>query len=144
MRKSFRQTVWLRLPATTTRTCTDKQRTFFVPTLGICIWNWICLHCTRTLRRGSEAAVSQGLRVRIPPGCTNVCLLWVLCVVCRDVRFGLITLPEESYWVWCVWVWSCSLGNKETLAHILRSISVLNGKVRSKFWPSILKDFVIP
>ena len=50
MRKSFRQTVWLRLPAATIRTCTDKQRTFFVPTLGICIWNWICLHCTRTLR----------------------------------------------------------------------------------------------
>ena len=50
MRKSFRQTVWLRLPATTIRTSTDKQRTFFVPTLGICICNWICLHCTRTLR----------------------------------------------------------------------------------------------
>ena len=51
MRKSFRQTVWLRLPATTIRTSTDKQRTFFVPTLGICIWNWICLHCTRTQRK---------------------------------------------------------------------------------------------
>ena len=37
-------------PAATIRTCTDKQRTFFVPTLGICIWNWICLHCTRTLK----------------------------------------------------------------------------------------------
>ena len=54
MRKSFRQTVWLKLPATTIRTCTDKQRTFFVPTLGICIWNWICLHCTRTLRQESR------------------------------------------------------------------------------------------
>ena len=35
----------------------------------------------RGLRRRSEAARLLGLWVRIPPGCMDVCLLWVLCVV---------------------------------------------------------------
>jgi hypothetical protein len=30
---------------------------------------------------------------------------------------GLITRPEDSYWVWSVWVWSWSLDNGEALAH---------------------------
>ena len=45
---------------------------------------------------GSVAARLQELRFRTPQECMNVCLLWVLCVVCRGVRFGLITRPEES------------------------------------------------
>jgi len=36
-----------------------------------------------------------------------LCKAWV-CV-------GLITRPEECYRVWCVWVWSWSRGNEETL-----------------------------
>jgi hypothetical protein len=40
----------------------------------------------------------------------DVCLLWVMCVV------RLITRPEESYQVWCVWVWSWSIDNEEVLA----------------------------
>ena len=36
-----------------------------------------------------------------PAGGTDGYLLWVLCVV-RDLCVGLITCPEESYWVWCV------------------------------------------
>ena len=102
MRKSFRQTVWLRLPAATIHTCTDTQRTFFVPTFGICIWNWICLHCTRTLRRRSAAARLLRLWVRIPPGAW----MFVCCECCllsgRDVCDELITCPEESYRLWCV------------------------------------------
>jgi len=39
----------------------------------------------------------------------DVCLFWVFCVVC----VGLITRPEKSYWVWCVWVWSCNLDKEE-------------------------------
>jgi hypothetical protein len=27
----------------------------------------------------------------------------------RGLCDGLITRPEESYWLWCVWVWSCKL-----------------------------------
>jgi hypothetical protein len=30
---------------------------------------------------------------------------------------GPITRPEESYRVWCVWMWSWSLDNEEVLAH---------------------------
>ena len=30
----------------------------------------------------------------------------------RDLFVGLITLPEESCRVWCVWVWSCGVGNE--------------------------------
>ena len=70
----------------------------------------------RRLRRGSAAAHLLGLRVRIPP------VLWmsVSCKCCllsgRDLCFGLITLPEESYRVWSVWVLSWSLDNEEALA----------------------------
>jgi hypothetical protein len=35
----------------------------------------------------------------------------------RDFCVGLITRPEEFYRKWCVWVWSWSLDNEETLAH---------------------------
>jgi len=40
------------------------------------------------------------------------------CRVLSDRRLcvGLITRPEESYRVWCVWVWSWSLDN-EALGH---------------------------
>jgi hypothetical protein len=55
--------------------------------------------------------------VRIPPGA------WMF--VCREGRVfsggglcdELITLPEESYRKWCVWVWSWILDNEEALAH---------------------------
>jgi hypothetical protein len=35
----------------------------------------------------------------------------------RGLCVGLITRPEESYRVWCVWVWSWNLDNEETLSH---------------------------
>jgi hypothetical protein len=35
----------------------------------------------------------------------------------RGLCVGLITRPEESYQVWCVWVWSWSLDNEEALDH---------------------------
>jgi hypothetical protein len=54
-------------------------------------------------------------RIRIPLG-VDICLLWVMCVVSRGLCVGLITLPEESYRVWCVWVPSCSLDKEEALA----------------------------
>jgi hypothetical protein len=47
--------------------------------------------------------------------------IFVCCECCvfsgRRLCDGLITLPEESYRVWCVWVWSWRLVNAETLAH---------------------------
>ena len=56
-----------------------------------------------------------GNGVRTPPGAWisvsgEFCVpsRWVLCV-------GLITHPEESYRAHCVWVWSWSLDNEDTL-----------------------------
>jgi len=49
--------------------------------------------------------------------------LWmsVFCGCCvwsgRGLCNKLITHPEESYRVWCVWVWSWGLNNEEALAH---------------------------
>ena len=45
----------------------------------------------------------------------DVCVLWVL----SGIYLSLvgITCPEESYGVWCIWVWPWSLDNEEALAH---------------------------
>jgi hypothetical protein len=87
----LRQTVWRLAP--TTRS------------------HWPC-----GLRRGSAAARLLGLRVLIPPG---ACMS-VSCDCCvlsgRGFCVGMITRPEESYRLWCVWVWSWSLDN-EALGH---------------------------
>jgi hypothetical protein len=53
-------------------------------------------------RRGSVAFRLLGLRIRIPPGAW----MSVSCECCvlsgRGLCVGLITLPEESYRMWCV------------------------------------------
>ena len=57
------------------------------------------------------------LWVWIPPGAW----MSVSCECCvlsgRGLCNGLIASPEESYRVWCVWVWLWSLDNEEALAH---------------------------
>jgi hypothetical protein len=76
--------------------------------LGRRRWAYISVFCRsqwpRRLRRGSTAAYSLGLRVRIPP----MAWLSVSCE-CHVVRYrslrGLITRPEESYEAWCVRVY---------------------------------------
>jgi hypothetical protein len=47
----------------------------------------------------------------------DVCLLWVFVLSGRGLCDGLSTCPEESYRVWCVWVWSWSLNTEEALVH---------------------------
>jgi len=73
--------------------------------------------CPRGLKRGSAVSRFLGLCVRIPPGTW----MFVSCECCmlsdRGLCIGMITRPEESYRVWCVWVWSWSLENEEALAH---------------------------
>jgi hypothetical protein len=64
----------------------------------------------RGLRRGSAAASLLGLWVRNPP----VAWMPVSCECCmlsdRSLCVGLITRPEESYRMWCVYkVWSRNL-----------------------------------
>jgi hypothetical protein len=68
------------------------------------------------LRYESAAARLLGLRVRIP----RRTWMYVSCRCCmlsgRGFYVGLITSPEESYRMWCVWVWSWSLENEKALA----------------------------
>jgi hypothetical protein len=61
------------------------------------------------LRRGSSAARLLGSWVRIPPR-TWMSVSCECCVLSgRGLCDGLVTRTEESYRVWCVWVWSWSL-----------------------------------
>jgi len=69
------------------------------------------------LRRGSAANRLLGLRVRFPlvarMSVSYMCsVLWG-----RVFCDGPISRPEETCQVWCVWVWSWSLDNKEALTH---------------------------
>ena len=46
----------------------------------------------------------------------DVCLLW--CVLSGGgLCYGPIVCPEESFRLWCVWVWYRNLNSKEALAH---------------------------
>ena len=56
----------------------------------------------RGLRRRSTAARLLRSWIRIPPRAW----MFVCCVLSsRGLCAELITRPEESYWLWCVWVW---------------------------------------
>jgi len=71
----------------------------------------------RGLRHGSADTRLLVLRVRIPPG-TWMTVWSERCLLSgRGLCVRLITRPEESYRVWCVWVWSWSIDSEETLAH---------------------------
>jgi hypothetical protein len=62
----------------------------------------------RGLKRGSAEALFLRLWVRIPRG-VWMFVSWERCVLSsRNLCDGLIIRPEESYRVWCVWVWSRS------------------------------------
>jgi hypothetical protein len=67
----------------------------------------------RGQRRGSAAARLLGLLFRIPPGALLFVSSECCVLLCRGPWIRLITRPEESYRVWCVWVWSWSLDNEE-------------------------------
>jgi hypothetical protein len=71
----------------------------------------------RGLRCRTSAACPLRMRIRNPSG------VWMsVCCECsvlsgRVLCDKLITRPEESYRVWCVWVWSRNLVNEEALTH---------------------------
>jgi hypothetical protein len=61
---------------------------------------------------------------RLDPGITGLNPAWSMstsrefCVLWgRGLCVKLITRKEESYRMWCVWVWSWSLDNKEAVVH---------------------------
>ena len=72
----------------------------------MCVYIYICRsQWPRGLRRRPAAACLLRSWVRIPPGGMVVCC--ECCVLSgRGLCDELITRPEESYRVWCVWVWS--------------------------------------
>ena len=80
--------------------------------------DWRCRsQWPRGLRRGSSAVRLLGLWVRIPPGAW-MCVCCECCVLSgRYLCVGLITRPEESYRLWCGWMWSWSVDNEEALVH---------------------------
>jgi len=58
-----------------------------------------------------------GIVVSNPAGGMYVCRCECCVLSGRGLCFGLITRPEESYRLCCVWVWSWSLENEEALAN---------------------------
>jgi hypothetical protein len=66
----------------------------------------------RSLRCGFAPIVLLGLWVQIPLGAW-MSVSYKYCVLSGR---GLVTCPEESYWVWCAWVWSWSLNSEEARA----------------------------
>ena len=56
-----------------------------------------------------------GFESRRGHGCLS--LVWVVCCQIEVSASGLIALPEESYRVWCVWMWTQILDTQEALAH---------------------------
>ena len=99
-------------PATTIRTSTGKQRTFFAPTLGIGVWTSISLHYTRTqmtphiprvwstvlhfrwlcsnIRADATLHHSQCLLVALPVDNVSDCLCLLACVVLRGFSFVVL------------------------------------------------------
>jgi hypothetical protein len=80
---------------------------WLVPDYTVC--NSTTSITTHGIRFGSAAAPLQGVWISVSCEC---CALSG-----RGVCVRLISHPEESYWVWCVWVWLQSLGNEEAQAH---------------------------
>jgi len=76
--------------------------------LHLCRPHWPC-----GLRRGSTSPRLLGLWVRNPPGTwiSVFCESYVLSG--RGHCDGLFSSPEESYRLWCVWVWSWNLDCEE-------------------------------
>jgi hypothetical protein len=95
----------------------------------------------RGLRHEFTVARLLGLLVRSPP--TTLMSVSCECYLLsgRCLCFGLITRPEESYRLWCVWEWWRSLDNEEALTHwellchgkYWRSMHICNIKFNSAY-----------
>jgi hypothetical protein len=96
----------------------------------------------RGLRRGSVTARLLGLWFRIPRG---ACMsLWCECCMLSGsgLCIGLITHPEESYRLWCVWVWSWNQDNEDHLPHLGLS-RYGNNLFTSRMYSNSFVDFFI-
>ena len=94
-----------------------------------------------SLRCRSATARLLSLCLRIPPGAWT----FVCCGCCvssgRGLCDGLITRPEESYLVWCVWsravkgvglqplaCWDCGFESHRVGTYVCRECCVLSGR----------------
>jgi len=66
---------------------------------------------------GSKVAGLLELWVQIPQGAWMFVSGKCCALSGTGLCVRLITRPEESYRLWCVWVWSRILDNEEALAH---------------------------
>ena len=63
--------------------------------------------------RSTAVARLLGFRFRIPPESIYICLLWLPCVLSGSgLCDGLITCPQESYRLWCVYDRATSIMRK--------------------------------
>ena len=76
-----------------------------------------CVVCRFWLRCSSAAPRLLGLRIRIPSGAWMSASFECCMLLGRCLCIGLITRPEESYRMWCVWMWLWILENEEALVH---------------------------
>jgi hypothetical protein len=95
----------------------SKTTRIMCPTLPVPDSKITLVNVMAALRRGSAVALLLGLWVRIPPEawrsvCCDCCVL-----AGRGLCVGLITRPEEYYWLWCAWVGSRSLETEEVPIH---------------------------
>jgi hypothetical protein len=91
-----------------------ETSTVYTNYLSVCVID--LSQWSRGLRRGSATARLLGLRVRIPPG-TWISVMSVV-LSGRGLCVGLITRPEESHRVWCVWMWSWSRDSEVAITRI--------------------------
>jgi hypothetical protein len=90
-----------------------------------------CVCCIGTIVWNTSDMKKEGKIQNVPNGSKEktgfensptVAWRFVSCECCvlpgKGLCFGLVTRPEESYRVWCVWVWSWSLNNEEVVAHL--------------------------
>ena len=83
---------------------------------------WYCSMYSDWVTARSEASVCgrslAGIAGSNPTGGMDVSLFSVLCVLSgRGLCDELITRPEDSYRLWCAWVWLWNIYNEEALAH---------------------------
>jgi len=71
----------------------------------------------RRVMSGSAAARWLEMRFRIPAAAWTSVSSKCCVSSGSGLCVGPITRPQESYRVWCIWVWSWNLGNKEALTH---------------------------
>ena len=77
---------------------------------------------------------------------SNPAVDMAVCFFCvlsgRGLCVGLITRPEESYRMWCVWVWSCFLNIEEAWPTGSCCAKVIKGRITTSVASSVSKLYL--